>query len=69
MSPKHQPTVIWPARPIGESPQAYVRTTEGGGIEVMVFDNQGARESIEIPTRRMARMVARRINQCLDYSK
>lgn len=52
------PGTIWPLR---MEPSAYVRTTDDDRIELVTYD--GFRLVID---RADARLLARRINQCLD---
>lgn len=65
---RHRPSVIWPTRKIGVYPQAYVRTANEKEIWIDFFPVEGGEGgSIKIG-RRDARLLARRINECLDQT-
>jgi hypothetical protein len=66
---KHLPSVIWAVKKIGHYPNAYVMTTADGGVRLEYFHDMGERGfSLEMP-RGYARLLARRINQCLEETK
>lgn len=62
---KHLPTVIWPTRPMGVRPQQYVRTADESNVEVTFVIAAGEAWAVRL-SRHDARMLARRLNQCLD---
>lgn len=56
---------VWPIRPLGTYPQIYVRAD--GELVNIVIVNRGEEEGWSLAiSRRDARLLARRINQCLD---
>ena len=66
--PQHR-NIIWPVREVGEYPNFYVQTESITHLKVLVasgIDQQNVGFRI---TRRHARLLARRINQCLDGTK
>jgi hypothetical protein len=66
---KHRPSVIWAVKKIGNYPNAYVMTTADGNVRLEYFHKFGTRGfSLEMP-RGYARLLARRINQCLEETK
>lgn len=65
--PKH-PNIIWSARKWGTYPNTYVRTFNKEKIGIVMSEDEG-NGSAMIMTRRMARLLAKRINQCLDETK
>ncbi len=66
---KHLPTHIWPIKPVGKYPQVYVRTNNNQSIRCM-YHEQSDQEGIGfVLTRRDARLLAKRLNQCLNKSK
>lgn len=63
---KHRPTVVWPTRRLGSYPQQYVRTADEQTLELSFHtEAEFAGWAVKL-SRRDARMLARRINQCLD---
>lgn len=57
---------IWPSRPLGTYPQTYVEAKDGGMVDVSFYPVEGESGIGILLTRHHARMLARRINQCLD---
>ena len=57
-----RPSTCWSLR---RDLRDYVRTMPGDGIQIYVHDGNGRGQLIETD-RRTARLLARRINQCLD---
>lgn len=68
----HMPSVAWPLRLYrqGDWPRIYVGTAPRSRIEIDVFEGEpcGLGTTVSL-TRQQARMLAHRINQCLDYTK
>lgn len=62
---KHRPTIVWPTRPLGSYPQQYVRTADDENLELSFHVEHRDGWAVKL-SRRDARMLARRINQCLD---
>lgn len=62
-------TTIWQARAMGAYPNGHVRTGPAKTIEVFVEVGDGYSHGLRIPNRRLARLIAKRINQCLDETK
>ena len=62
---RHEPCVVWPMRRIGVYPQWIVRTSDESTLEVQFFPDAGDGLGFKI-SRSDARMLARRLNQCLD---
>lgn len=56
---------VWPTRPIGTYPQMYVRAKDEL-IDIATFNAEGKDGWGFSLTRKDARLLARRINQCLD---
>jgi hypothetical protein len=65
---KHMPGVMWPVRKIGKWPNACVDIDYPGLVTIKMAYGPGQVGKISM-TRPMARMLAKRINQCLDDSK
>ena len=66
---KHKPTTVWMTRLDSKKPYQTVRTRMDGEIAIAFFPgNRGDGFGVTI-RRRDARMLARRINQCLDDTK
>ena len=66
---KHLPTQIWPTRPLGTYPQQYVKTESETAISVTIVGAEGDCGWSMILSRLDARLLARRITQCLEASK
>ena len=66
--PKHQ-NIIWPVREIGKYPNFYVETEPTGYLKITAAAGVGQMNSGFRITRRHARLLAKRINQCLDGTK
>ncbi len=67
--PRHEPATFWSVKKIGIYPNSYVQTTEDNKISISLFhekDADGAGFKID---RRFARLLSKRINQCLDETK
>src|ERR1039458_8190944 len=68
---KHLSSVIWPTRKVGVYPQTYVRTRDAESLHISHFYTEDSGEwpcSFTL-TRGEARLLARRITQCLEASK
>ncbi len=65
---KHK-NAVWPVKPVGEYPQIYVATQNDKEIYLQFHKEQGPAGIRLVMSRRQARMLARRINQCLDDTK
>ena len=66
---RHRPTIIWPTKQMGVYPQIYVRTEDENRISFVYHHEKGQEGfGFKLP-RRHARLLARRINQCLDETK
>ena len=59
---------VWPVHEIGKYPNYYVRTEPTHDLAIFAATGNGMQEGFRI-TRRGARLLARRINQCLDSTK
>ena len=66
---KHLPTVVWPAKRIGEYPQVYVLTEDTDTIRLEFWGPGTDLPTIVKLPRQLARMTARRINECLDRTR
>lgn len=61
------PSTVWGLRDLSKYPNGYVRTTEADdGIELVYFTAPGAYAQVITMTRADARLLAKRINECLD---
>lgn len=59
-------TCAWSARPIGAYPNVIVEVGPENSIEIFVSEKPGqTMEGFRVP-RRLARLAAKRINECLD---
>lgn len=65
---KHLPTTIWPAKKMGTYPNVYVRTADDKNITILLADGSPEVSGLKLP-RQTAKMLARRINECLEASK
>ncbi len=60
-------TATWASKPVGAYPNCYVEIGPDDSIEVFIVPHKGAQGiGIRIPDRRLARLAAKRINECLD---
>lgn len=66
---KHQPTTIWPSHRMGVYPNQYVRTESADSVSVGFVEQRGAAMCTLTLSRHDARMLARRLNQCLDETR
>ena len=48
---------------------AYVRTRADGRVDIVCYTEEGTCQAIAVLSRSVARLLARRINQCLDDTK
>lgn len=62
---RHEPCVVWPIRRIGVYPQWIVKTHDVDTLEIQCFPDAGDGVGLRI-SRKDARMLAKRLNQCLD---
>jgi hypothetical protein len=65
----HKPAMMWAFRMPGKYPNGYVQTTEDNQILMSFFDKEGEDGIGIIRSRRDARLLARRILQCLEKTK
>ena len=66
---KHKPGVIWPTR-IGVAAASQIVSTESTNLLKISFFPGYGRDGLSVSiSRRDARLLAKRINQCLDYTK
>ena len=66
---KHLSSVIWPTRPLGTYPQQYVMTESETAISVTIVGEEDGVGWSMLLSRLDARLLARRITQCLEASK
>ena len=67
--PKHKPGSIWMMRSPGKYPNGEVSTTLDGRLSLSYYEKRiGYITGISM-SRRDARLLAKRINQCLDETK
>lgn len=67
--PRHEPCVSWASKKIGVYPNTMIKTLENNMIQIQFFpekDRDGIAFNLD---RRHARLLAKRINQCLDETK
>lgn len=65
----HQPGSVWPIRRLGVYPQVYVRTADDDNIAIEFWRTKWhTREPLAL-SRKDARLLARRIVQCLEATK
>jgi len=64
---KHK-NIIWPTTEVGKYPNYYVATLDTKMLKVLCESGSGGAIGFSI-TRRKARLLAKRINQCLDETK
>jgi len=67
MIPNRKPGSVWTLRRIGQSANVFVRTKENDMVEIVFEDING--NATVTTTRKESRMIAKRINQCLDGSR
>jgi hypothetical protein len=60
------PSTIWILRKIGAPTNGGVRTTEDDRISILYYGEDADRAQSIILSRKDARLLAKRINQCLD---
>ena len=66
---KHKPAVLWAVHKVGRYPNAYLSTVDKATIKLEYYWRPGG-DGISINlSRRMARLLARRLNQILDQTK
>ena len=66
---KHIPCLTWALRRVGKYPQAYVETRNSKALNISFFpDDSGLGNGFEI-SRGDAKLLARRITQCLEATK
>lgn len=65
---KHKNTV-WITKPIGVYPYGIIKTFDKNHVSVGICPSKGEYITSLVFTRREARMLAKRINQCLDDTK
>lgn len=62
---RHRPSVVWMMRPLGVYPNGYVRTCDSSKLDIVLDTYQAERLAFTLP-RRDARLLAKRILQCLE---
>ena len=67
MIPNRKPGSVWTLRRIGQSANVFVRTKENEMVEI-VFEDLNGIAAVSL-TRKDARLLAKRVNKCLDDSK
>lgn len=67
-TPNRRPGTTWFMRQVSVYPNGYVTTHEGDLVGVYYFDSFGDAQTILL-RRRDARLLAKRINQCLDDTR
>jgi len=67
MRPNRKPGAIWTLRGIGQANNCFVRTKENDMVEIVFEDLNGI--ATVMLTRKDARLLAKRVNQCLDGSR
>lgn len=65
---RHLPSVVWLARRAGEIPNAEIATAGKGHITVAIYPADSDGTSFRVD-RGLARLIARRIVQCLEETK
>lgn len=66
---KHFPTNIWIARKLGKYPNFEVKTENNKEISISYFYEKEKDGFKLIIDRKLSRLLAKRINQCLDETK
>jgi hypothetical protein len=61
---KHTPSIVWPLRSI--TYRSYVRTESENSLALTIMDPGGYEARTVSISRKDARLLAKRINQCLD---
>jgi len=69
MIPNREPSRIWMLRRPGTYPNGHVRTASGDLIEVAYYFREDAEPEWFVLSRIEARLLAKRINQCLDETR
>lgn len=65
---RYRENVVWACREVGQYPNANVRSAADGDVIVSVEPGDGKAYGLRVP-RRVARLLARRLNQCLDQRR
>lgn len=68
MEMKRRDNVLWSCRKFGVYPNGYARCDGNDSLAVFVEPGDGRSYGLRID-RKLARLLARRINQCLDGTK
>ena len=66
---KHKPWAEFPVSKIGTYPQYYVSTEDTKHLKIIAYKSSGLDGLGFIISRQKARMLVKRINQCLDDTK
>lgn len=67
---KHLPATVWATYPADRYPYAYVTTASPSEVEIVFFAGNGDYAGTSfVLSRRHAKLLARRINQCLEETK
>lgn len=67
--PNRAPSTVWGLRPLGTYPNGYVRTLEEDDIEIVHIEKERSPAEFLVMSRKDARLLAKRINQCLDKTR
>lgn len=64
------PGTVWATRPISQYPSQYVRTTDDDRILIVNIERPDSNYlATMVVSRKDARLLAKRINQCLDATR
>jgi len=63
------PGTVWMTRHSDQYPYQYVRTTDDDRILIVNAEQSGGNADAMVVSRRDARLLAKRINQCLDATR
>ncbi len=66
---KHKPSVLYCTHKLGVYPNAQISTADGAHIKICVFPLDRYDGASFTMSRQFAKMLARRINQCLEDTK
>lgn len=66
---KHLPTSVWASRKPCTYPNAYVRTRDRESLYIAIIAEVNTFDASFNISRRDARLLAKRINECLDATK
>jgi len=66
---KHKPTVVYCTHKVGVYPYASIATHDTKSVRIGIWPGKGKLGFTFALTRQFAKMLARRINQCLEDTK